>query len=208
MHPPVYLSRKFWWIVSLITSENQLVFFQSFVLPVFWDSTSYIVIPLIWTMLMEPVNAAARCWPCAFLKWVSGLRGLEELVLFEMHTCLWPGAQILFRHKWRNLATASALLHCNDTYSCLGSWKEFFFWISAFRFKFSRVAMSRKRLQLESKSDLTTTVLFSEIFVEICLVSSISYLHGLNFALNCSIIIPFWRYQTFSIVRGVFWFVF
>ena len=46
--------------------------------------------------------------------------------LFETHTCQWPGAQILFRHKWRKLVTASLLLHCNDGYSCLCSWKEFF----------------------------------------------------------------------------------
>ena len=38
----------------------------------------------------------------------------------------WPGAQIWFRHKWRNLATASLLLDCIDWYSCLRYWNEFF----------------------------------------------------------------------------------
>ena len=43
-----------------------------------------------------------------------------------MHTCLWPGAQILFRHKWRKLVTASLLLHCIDGYRCLRYWNEIF----------------------------------------------------------------------------------
>ena len=82
---------------------------------------------------------------------------------------------------------------------------SFLFWVSGFKMKFSRVAMSRKRLKFESKTELTAIGLFLEIFVGVCLVSSISYLHGLKFALNCSIFIPLWRYQTFSIVWGVLW---
>ena len=33
-------------------------------------------------MLMEPVNAPARWWPCACLKCVSGLRRLEKFLNF------------------------------------------------------------------------------------------------------------------------------
>ena len=55
-----------------------------------------------------------------------------------------------------------------------------FFWISGFRLKFSRVAMSRKRLQLESETNLTTNGLFLEIFVGLCLVTSTSCPHGLK----------------------------
>ena len=33
-------------------------------------------------MLMEPVNAPARWWPCACLKCVSGLRRLEKTLNF------------------------------------------------------------------------------------------------------------------------------
>ena len=47
-------------------------------LTVFWCSTSYTVIIVLWKMLMEPVNAPARWWPCACLKCVSGLRRLEN----------------------------------------------------------------------------------------------------------------------------------
>ena len=43
-----------------------------------------------------------------------------------MHTCLWPGAQIWFRHKWKKLVTISLLLPCFDWYSCLRYWNEIF----------------------------------------------------------------------------------
>ena len=33
-------------------------------------------------MLVEPVNAPARWWPCACLKYVSGLRRLEKTLNF------------------------------------------------------------------------------------------------------------------------------
>ena len=68
--------------MSLITSENQIVCFPSFVLSVFWYSTSYTVIVVLWKMWMEPVNALARWWPCACLKCVSGLRRLEKTLNF------------------------------------------------------------------------------------------------------------------------------
>ena len=43
---------------------------------------SYTVIFLLSKMLMEPVNAPARWWPCGFLKCVSGLRGPDETLNF------------------------------------------------------------------------------------------------------------------------------
>ena len=49
----------------------------------------------------------------------------KKLEILEMQTCLWPGAQIWFRHKGRKLVTASLLLHCIDGYSCLRYWIEF-----------------------------------------------------------------------------------
>ena len=56
--------------------------------------------------------------------WPAKTRKILEF--FEMHTCLWPGAQKWFRHKWRKLVTASLFLHCIDWYSCLRYWNEFF----------------------------------------------------------------------------------
>ena len=51
-------------------------------LTVFWCSTSYTVLVVLWSMLMEPVNAPALWWPCACLKCISGLGGLEKTLNF------------------------------------------------------------------------------------------------------------------------------
>ena len=55
-----------------------------------------------------------------------------------------------------------------------------FFCESGIMMKFFVIARLRKRLQLVFKTDLTTNGLIWEFFVEICLVSSSSYLHGLK----------------------------
>ena len=68
--------------MSLITSENQIVCFPSFVLTVFICSTSYTVLIVLWKMLIELVKAPARWWPCARLKFFSGLRRLEKTLNF------------------------------------------------------------------------------------------------------------------------------
>ena len=59
-----------------------MVCFPSFLLTVFWCSTSYTVIIVLWKMLMEPVNAPTRWCPCACLKCISGLRILEKTLNF------------------------------------------------------------------------------------------------------------------------------
>ena len=66
----------------MITSENELVHFRSFALTVFWDSASYTVIFLFWTMLIQTVNVPARWWPWMCLKSDSGLRRLEKTGTF------------------------------------------------------------------------------------------------------------------------------
>ena len=48
--------------------------------------------------------------------------------------------------------------------------------------KFFRIALLRKRLQLDSKSDLTTNGLILGFFVGKWLLSLTSYLYGLKFA--------------------------
>ena len=107
----------------------------------------------------------------------------KNLELFEMHTYLWPGAQIVFRLKWRKLVTASLLLHCIDWYSCFRFWKEFFFsCVSDFRLKYSRIALWRKRLQLDSKSDLTLNGLVLWFSNAKWFPSLTSYLYGLKSA--------------------------
>ena len=182
--------------MSLNTSENQTVRFPKLVLTFFWCTTSYTVIFVLWKTLMEPVIAPAHRWPSACLKCVSSLRRLEKFLnFFEMHSCLWPGAQIWFRHKWRKLVTASLLLHCIDWYSCVRYWIEFFSsCVSCFRLKFSPIALWRKRLQLDSKSDLTTNGLNMGFFLEI---GVFRWLHiwvdwNLQESLNCCSFLTTW----------------
>ena len=57
--------------------------------------------------------------------WFWPAKARKNLVLFEMHTCVWPGAQMWFRHKWRKLVTAFLSL-CIGGNSCLPHWNEFF----------------------------------------------------------------------------------
>ena len=139
-------------------------------------------------MLMEPVNAPARWWPCACLKCVSGLRRLGKTLNF-----------LRCKH-----VTDLVLKYCSDINE--GNWLQLLFYfivlmgtvgsvvgmsffscVSGFRLKFSRIALLRKRLQLDFKSDLTTNGLIVGFFVGKWLLSLTSYLYGLNFATiaNC-----------------------
>ena len=107
----------------------------------------------------------------------------KNLENFVMLTCLWPGAKMWLRHKWRKLVKASLLIYCIDWYSCPRYWNEFFlFCVSGFRLKFSRIALWRKRLQLDSRSDLATNGSILGFFVQKWLLSMTSYLHGMKLA--------------------------
>ena len=59
---------------------------------------------------------------------------------------------------------------------------SFFIYVLGFRLKFSLIAVSQKRLQLDSKTNLTTTAFILEFFVKIYLVSSTSNLQELKSA--------------------------
>ena len=56
----------------------------------------------------------------------------KELELFQMHTCLWPGAQVWFRRKWSKLVTAFPSLRCIDRCECFRYLNEVFY--AVFRF--------------------------------------------------------------------------
>ena len=123
-----------------------------------------------------------------------------------MHTCLWSGAQIRFRHKRSNLVTASLLLPCIDGYSYRGYWNWVFFsCVSCFRLKFSPIALWRKRLQLDSKRDLTTNGLILEFFVGNWLHSSTSYLYWLKSAKIAQLL---FFYDNINFFRCLVWGVF
>ena len=127
--------------------------------------------------------------------------------LFEMHTCLWPGAQMWFRHKWRKLVTASLLLFCFGGYSYRRYWNEFLFsCVSCLRLKFSSIALWRKRLQLDPKSNLTTNGLILGFFVGKWLFSSTSCLYGLKSATIAHLFFFFDDIKFFQfLVWRVFW---
>ena len=130
----------------------------------------------------------------------------KNLELFEMHTCLWPGAQIWFRHKWRKLVTASLLLYCIDLYSCLRYWNGFFsalfqvldwsFLVLHFDGNFCnwipKVIWPRMDWFWIFCWKMASFVNFIAVWTEICE--------------NCSIVVLFWRHQFFwCSVWGVFW---
>ena len=129
----------------------------------------------------------------------------KNLELFEMHTCHWPGAQIWFRHKWRKLVTASLLINCIDGYSRLRYWIEFF--SAMFQvLDWSFLVFWPKRLQLDSKSDLTTNGLILGFFVGKWLLWLTSYLYGLKFAKIAQLLFFFDDINFFRcLVWGVFW---
>ena len=192
---PAYFSGKYW---CLITSENQRARFPSFVLIVFRDSASYCKKNVFCLTLMEPVKARARWWPSACLKSVIGLRRLEKTLKFlrcihVIDLVLKYGSDIN-EGNWLQLLFYFIVL-MGIVASAIGL--SFFSYVSGFRLKFFRIALLRKRLQLDSKSDdhewidfwvfclkMDSFVDFISVWTKICK--------------NCSIVILFWRHQFFS----------
>ena len=195
--------------MSLITSENKIVCFPSFVLTVFWCTTSYTVMFVLWKMLMEPVNAPAHRWPCACLKCISGLRRLEKTLNFlrcihVIDLVLKYGSDIN-EGNWLQLFFYFIML-MGTVASVIGM--SFFSCVSGFRLKFSRIAFWWKRLQLDSKSDLTTNGSILGFFVGKWLFSLTSYLYGLKSAEIAQFLFFFDHMKFFRcLVWEVFWFV-
>ena len=125
----------------------------------------------------------------------------KNLEAFEMHTCLWTGAQIGFRHEWRNLVSAFLLLLCIDGYSCLSYGNEFFsavfhvldwsFLVLHFDWNvcnwIPKVIWPRMDWFRGFSFENGFFVDFISVWTEICK--------------KCSIVILFWRYQFFSMFR-------
>ena len=157
-------SRKYW-ENSLVTSENQIVCFPSFVLIVFWCFISYTVKNVPWKMLKVPVNATACWWPCTCLKFVSGLRWLERNLFFfrctRVFDLLLEFVSDINEGSWSQL-----LLQLTVLMGAVNSVKRMSFlsYFPVFRLKYSRIALWRKRLQLHSQNDLTTNGLILGCF--------------------------------------------
>ena len=117
-------------------------------------------------------------------------RTRKNLELSELHTCLWPGAQIGFKLDWRKLVTASEgngsqllfylIVLMGIVASVIG--RSVFSYVSDLKMKFHRNALWRKRLQLDSKSNLSKTGTYMEFSARLILLSSTSYLYGLEYA--------------------------
>ena len=119
--------------------------------------------------------------------------------------------------RWKGLKTQSLLLYCPRAL-------RFWFWKSVYGKEkglwlfFSnhcslpllslgtRIALLRKRLQLDSKSDLTTNGLILGFFVGKWLFSFTSYLCGMKSARNAQLLFFFDDIKFFRcLVGGVFW---
>ena len=130
--------------------------------------------------VIEPVNAPACWWPCACLKCVSGRRREEKNFLRCIHV-------IGLVH---NDGSDMKETGYSFSFTSLYYWVQlppllewvFFSCVSGFRLKFPSIALWRKRLQLDSKSDLTTIGLILEFFVGKWILSLTSYLYGLKLA--------------------------
>ena len=140
--------------------------------------------------------------------WPAKIR--KNLEFFEVHTCHWPGAQIWFRHKWKKLVTVFVLLFCVEKCNSLSSWNEFFLsCVSGFKPRFSRIELWRKRLQVDSRSDLTTNGLILEFLAGKCFPSLTSYLYGLISARTAHLFFVFDDIKFFRcLVWGALWSVF
>ena len=105
-------------------------------------------------MLVELPNAHARWWPCTCLKCVSGLRRQAKTLNFSrcIHIIdlVLKYASDISEGNWLQL-----LFHFNVLMGIVTGVIEmsFFSCVSGFRLKFFRIALLRKSLQLDSKSD-------------------------------------------------------
>ena len=159
-------------------------------------------------MLTEPVNAPAGCWPSACLKCVSGQRRLEKTLNFlrcihvielvlkygsDMNEGDW--LQLLFYFIVLMGIVASVIAMSFLAGFHVLDWSFF-------------IALWRKRLQLDSKSDLTTNGLILGFFVGKWLLSLTSYLYGLKSAGIAQLLFFFDDMNFFRcLVWEVFWFV-
>ena len=181
-----------------------MVCFPSFVLTVFWCSTSYTVIVVLWTKFMEPANAPARWSPCACMNCVSGLRRLEKTLNYLRCIHIFDLVLKYVSDKkegnWLQLLFYFIVLV--GIVACVFG-MSFCSFVSCFRLKFSRIALWPKRMQLDSKSDLITNGLILAFFVGKWLLSLTWNLNGLKLARTAQLLL-FLTTSIFSIfsLRG------
>ena len=130
----------------------------------------------------------------------------KKLELFQMHTCLWPCAQIWFRYKWRNLVTASLLLHCNDGYSYRRYWNEFFQLCFMFQIEVFSYCTLTETFAIRFQKWFDHQWIDFGVFFGKWLLSLTSYLYGLKFARDAQLLFYFDEINFFRCLGwGVFW---
>ena len=174
-------------------------------LTAFWCTTSFTVIIVLWKILMEPVNAHARWWPCVCLECGSGLRSLEKTLDF-----------------FRCIHVFDRVLKCGSDIN-EGNWLQllFHFFVlvgivaSLIWMSFSQLCF---RFYIEVLSYCTLTETFAIGFQKWFglqwidfrvfrseMASFVDFISvGTEISKNCSIFNRFWRHQLFSMfsVRG------
>ena len=125
----------------------------------------------------------------------------RNLELFEMHTWLWPAAQICFRQKWWKLVTASLLLLFIDGCSCLHYWNEFFSAVfHVLEWSFSYCTMTETfAIGFQKWFDHECIDYGNFCWKMACFVEFISV--WTEIGKNWWTDIPFWRHDFFSMFR-------
>ena len=141
------------------------------------------------------------------LKCVSGLRRLEKTLNFlrciHVIDLVLKYCSDINEGNW-----LQPLFHFIVLMGTVGSvvGMSFFSYVLGFKLKFSSIELLRKRLQLDSKSDLTSNGLILGLFVGKWLLSLTSYLYGLKFARIAQLFFFFDDISFFRcLVWGLFW---
>ena len=138
--------------------------------------------------------------------WLAKTR--KKLELFALHTCLWPGAQMCFRQKWRKLVRL--LFNFIVLMGIVASFSGMVFFQLCFRFLivFFSYCTLTETFAIGFRNRFEHDCVFLEFLVGLFLISSTSYLQGLNFALLAHWLSFFDDINFFRcLVWEVFWFV-
>ena len=106
----------------LIFSGNQLLCFPRLFLVCY---VFYFVYCFICALNGFNEAGYCTCWPFACHKYVLSLRMLGRNEVFEIQTCLKPGAHLLFRHKYLQLHTKNPQLQAQKPATTGNSTRNF-----------------------------------------------------------------------------------
>ena len=103
---PASFSCKYWKKLRLLLKTIQSGFIIFFWLStVFWCSTPFTAIVVFWRIILDLVKETDCWWSCSSKFFFLASEVLIKLERFEMSPSFEPGAQIVFRRKWRKVHT-------------------------------------------------------------------------------------------------------